>query len=108
MGLTEVSGFVYTEDEFLVLEVESAFLGMVGKNRHTVKVEPVALKDIWLERRPFKDRLCMRPKKPDLLEAMPGDHSFELTLRIWKIYRKDVQRLVDEVAAMREIPDEGE
>jgi len=79
----------------------SALLGMVGKKTQTVKVEPAALKDIWIERRPFKDRLCVRPKKRDLLDAMPGDNAFELTLRIWKIYRREAQKLVEEVNRMR-------
>lgn len=98
-GLTENSGRLYLDDEFLVFEVSSGFSGMTNKKQHKVKIEPRALADIRLDHGLFKDRLVIRPKSRELFRAMPGMYKDKdtLTMTLWKKYRPDAERLVDEI-----------
>ena len=98
-GFTEIKGLVHLDDEFIVLEVETALLGEFNKDQQVIKVELAALKDIRLDRGLFRDRLCLRPKKPDLLEAVPGKHLGEVQLKIWSIHRSRAEALVAQARA---------
>lgn len=98
VGMREISGEVYVEDEtFLVFAVEDALIGEFDRERQVIKVELRALDDLYLERGTFSDRLCIRPKKRDLLQVMPGKHERELKLKLRKKYRDEAARLVDGV-----------
>jgi len=97
LGLTEISGMVYLEEEFLVFEVETALLGEFGEEEQVIKVEPSALETIRLEHGVFRDRLCIRPKKREFLRVMPGTYKEELKLKVWRKYRAAVEQLVDEI-----------
>src|SRR5690554_972165 len=93
-GLTEVKGALYLEGEFLVFEIEKAFLGEFNPDHHIIKIEPSALKDIRLERGWMKDQICVWPKKRDLLEALPGKFVSEVPLKIRRKHRYDAEQLV--------------
>jgi len=97
-GLTEVRGVVYLDDPFLVLEVETAFMGEFEKEQQVIKIEPAALKEVRLDHGVFRDRLCLRPKSDALLNALPGEHAVEVRLKVWRTHRK---RAVDLVEAIR-------
>lgn len=97
VGLREISGVVYLDQEFLVLEVEDALLGEVDREEQTVKVEPSAVQEIRLDRSVLGDKLCIRPKKRDLLRVMPGTYTDELCLKLRKKYRERAEQLVDDV-----------
>ena len=96
-GLTEIKGLLYLDDEFLVLEIETALLGEFRREQQVVKVEPAALEEVHLEHGVFRDRLRIRPRKRELLRVVPGKHLGELQLKIWKKYREPAERLVEAV-----------
>ena len=96
-GITEVKGAVYVDEAFLVFEVKTGISGGSKKKQQIIKVEPSALDAIRLDEGAFRDRLYIRPKKRDLLRAMPGTYKEDLTLKIQKQYRADAVRLVEEV-----------
>lgn len=96
-GLREISGKIFLDDEYLILEVQDALMGEFDKEHQVIKVDPAALDEIHLERGVVRDRLFIRPRKNDLLEAMPGKHGVELPLKIWRKHRRRLEDLVDEV-----------
>jgi len=96
LELTEVEGVVWVEDGFLVLEIKQSLAGLVNTDSEVVKIEPDALKEIYLQRRLFKDRLVLVPKKTDLLNAIPGKHISDVQLRIWRTKRFQIERLIEE------------
>ena len=97
VGLREIKGFAYLDDEFLVIEVESALLGLADRERTTVKVAPSALESVRFTRGLFRDRLRLKPEKVDLLRTIPGDHATEIALRIPRKYRHLATRIADEM-----------
>jgi len=101
VGLREIEGMVWFEDGFIVLEVKNKLLGLIDEERDLIKIEPGALRDIYVARRPFKDRLVLVPKKVDLLEAVPGKHANELRLKVWVTKRKQLDRLILDITAWR-------
>ena len=96
-GFTEIKGLLYLDEEFLVLEIETALIGEFNKKQQVIKVEPAALADIRLERGVIKDRLCIRPKRRELLEVTPGKYLGELQLKLWRKYRERAEQLVAQV-----------
>lgn len=96
VGLSEVQGYVYFDDEFLVFDVETALFGEFNGEEQTIKIEPKAINDLEYEKGVFKDKLFVRPKKRDLLKAMPGSFDEEIKLRVAHKHRKKVRRLIKE------------
>jgi len=103
-GFTEVQGAAWFEDEFLVLEVETALLGEFGKEHKTIKIEPSAFASIGFERKLIRDRIILRPKKRDLLDAVPGDHLAELILKTRRADRAAAEEFVVELRARQRAP----
>ena len=97
VGLREIRGKIFLDEEFLVFEVEDALMGEFDKEFQVIKVEPKALEEITLNRGFFRDQLLIRPKQHDLWRAMPGKYGTELMLKIWRKYRGPVEALVEEV-----------
>ena len=97
IGLREISGTLSVDDEFLVFRVQDALIGEFDKEHFVIKVELRALQAVRFDRGIIRDRMCIRPKKRDLLAAMPGQYAEELQLKMWNIYRKDAEQLVEEV-----------
>jgi hypothetical protein len=97
IGLREISGTLSLDDEFLVFHVQDAFIGEFDKEHMVIKVEPQALQAIRFDRGIIRDRICIQPKKRDLLTVMPGTYAEELQLKIWNTYRADAKPLVEEV-----------
>jgi hypothetical protein len=102
VGLREIRGLVYLEDDFLVLRIKNAVLGLVGEKKDLIKIEPKALRDLRIERGLFRDRLVIRPKRADLLDAVPGEHPSAVTLRVGRKHRSDLMRLVDDFETLLE------
>ncbi len=98
-GFTEIKGLLYLDEEFLVFEIETALMGEFNKEQQIIKVEPAALAEIRLDRGVFRDRLCIRPKKRELLQVIPGKHLGELQLKLWSKYRGQAEQLVEQVRA---------
>ena len=96
-GLDEIAGYVYLDDDFLVIDAKSAFLGLGKGDRQVVKVAPTALFDIDLDRGVIRDKLRIAPKRLELLEAVPGDHAREVVLYVYRKHRPLLEDLVEEV-----------
>jgi len=96
LELMEVEGIVWIEDGFLVLEIKQSLAGLVDTDNEVVKIEPSALNDIFIQRRWFKDRLVLVPKKRELLDVIPGKHVNDVRLRIWRTKRSEVENLIEE------------
>lgn len=101
MGLREISGTIHLLDGMLVFDVVDALAGGFDKDHQVIKVAPSAIDEITLDRRLVRDRLFIRPKKDDLLKAMPGTHGVELPLRIWRNHRARVERLLEDVEELQ-------
>lgn len=101
VGLREIEGMISIEDEFIVLDLSDKLLGLVDLDEKTIKIEPAALREVRLQRRPFKDRLILVPKKKALLDAVPGKHASEVRLRIWRTQRSETERLLVTIEALR-------
>ncbi len=112
VGLREISGEIYLEDGYLVLDVVDALVGELDKDLQLIKIEPSAVKQIHLEPGLIADRLRIRPKKEDLLRLIPGTHQQELRLKIRKRDREEAEFLIHEVrrlaGASRRSSQEGE
>jgi hypothetical protein len=101
VGLREIEGMISIEDEFIVLDLSDKLLGLVDLDEKTIKIEPAALREVRLQRRPFKDRLILVPKKKALLDAVPGKHASDVRLRIWRTQRSETERLLVTIEALR-------
>lgn len=97
-GLSEASGMLYREEEFLVFEFQIETLGFKQAPR-TIKVELPVVVNMRLVPGIFSDRLCIIPKKLALLDALPGSHKGEAKLKVAKRYRDDVEALIEDVLA---------
>lgn len=102
VGLREIEGMVWIEEGYLVIQLSNKLLGLIDEDRDIIKVEPTALLDVDIKKRPFKDRLVITPKKHDLLDAIPGKHANDVQLRIWKTKRRELQRLVFDLLGLIE------
>ena len=96
-GFSEAQGTVRMEEEFLVFNIQMITMGMFKQPAETIKIELVALSDIRIEKRIFRDRLYIRPKTNKLLEAIPGKHLGEVKLLVWRKYRTSTLSLIDDV-----------
>lgn len=101
VGLREIKGLAYVEDDYLVLRVENALLGLIDQEAEVVKIEPSALQSVEHRRGIFRDRLVLRPKQPTLLDVIPGDHVTSVELRVPRKERPILEALLDEYAALR-------
>jgi hypothetical protein len=101
VGLRELEGMVLVDDEFLVVHLTNKLLGLVDEDTDVIKIEPGAIQDIRIQRRPFKDRLIITPKKHELLDIIPGKHANDVRLRIWKTQRQNLDLLLLEVLALQ-------
>ncbi len=96
VGFNEVSGYIYFDDEFLVFDVSTSLFGEFSEKEQTIKVEPAAIEDIVVKKGMFKDKVCVRPKKVELLKAMPGNFDDEIKLSVAHKHRIKVEKLIDE------------
>lgn len=96
-GFTEIEGAIYLDEEFVVLDLELSVLGLIPAKDRIIKIEPKALSYIFLRRGLVRDKICLRPKKEDLLDAVPGSHRGEVQLRVWRNRRAESKLLVHEV-----------
>jgi hypothetical protein len=94
VGLRELRGLAYIEDEFLVLRIEDTLAGLMDKKVSTIKILPAALKSVDIHRGLTKDRLVLRPNRSELLDAIPGEHPVALELRVKKKYSRDLDDLL--------------
>ncbi len=95
MGMTEHSGMVRLEDEFLTLEIESKMIGLFRQDSQIIKIETQALEEVFLKKGVRRDSLRIYPKRTDLLDALPGHHDLSVTLKISRKQRRETELLVD-------------
>jgi hypothetical protein len=102
MGFTEVSGLAYIEDNFLVLDVlENSATGST-EDHHVIKIELKALLRVQYNPGVIKDVLIVRPKGPELLDALPGKNSVEVELSVRRRHREAAEALARRVQAYLE------
>ena len=101
-GFSEAHGILYLDEEFLVFEVQTLTLGMIKQDPETIKVELAALHEVEFKPGLFSDRLLIRPKKLQLLAAMPGKHEGELKLKVKRAERARVLGFIREVERRQE------
>ena len=100
VGLREIKGMAYVDDDgWLVLKLEDGIAGILDVQTKEVRVEPGALEDVEIRHGLFRDRLVLRPRKPALLDAIPGAHRVSVDLRVSRKQRADLERLLDEIRA---------
>jgi hypothetical protein len=100
-SIHEGKGFVWLEDEFLVFRFTVLDFGMTERGWETVKVERALIDGIRTERGLLKDKFLIATRNRRLLEAIPGKHSGEISLRTKKKERAQVEAFVERVLAWR-------
>ena len=99
--LHEGKGFIYLEDEFLVFHFVVLNFGVTEDEWETVKVEPALIDGIRVKRGLFWDRLMIATRNRRLLEAIPGKHEVEISLRTRRAHRLESGAFVGRVLAWR-------
>ena len=100
-GIRGVRGLAFVEDGFLVLKLRVALMGLIGKNRETIKIEPRVLESVTIKRGPRKHSLVLKPKGAELLDAIPGKHISSVRLQVKRRQRKVLKALVEEIQQLR-------
>lgn len=85
----------YVEDGFFVLKIQDSLLGMLDAETDILKIEPGALKKVYIKRGLIGDRLVLEPRRAELLDAIPGEHTVAVELRVRRKYRQELEALVD-------------
>lgn len=98
-GLDEVYGFVYLDDEFLVIDLRTSMAGIGKEHRELIKLAPNALAEIRFTTGLFHDKLHIQPNRFDLLDMVPGKHEREVALRIPRKHRTLAEDLAEDIKA---------
>jgi len=101
-GIRAVKGMAYMEDGYLVLKLRSAVMGLIGKRRETIKIEPRALERIGIKWGPRKRSLLLTPKSAELLDAIPGKHISAVRLKVKRKQRKVLKALAEEIRHLQQ------
>lgn len=101
-GFTSGHGFAELVGDDLVLRIRQKSLGMIDLKPLRIEIAVTAIDRIQVQRGLFGDKLIIRPFRPDLLDAVPGDHKAEVTLKIRKRDRTDAEYLVADVLDAQE------
>jgi hypothetical protein len=100
-GLTEGHGVAYVDDEFLVLEVQTAFLGLFKKEPQTYRIDLTDLESVRYKKGLWKDKLRLRTLPLDVLDAVPGVQRGELCLLFARKDRAALDVLLDRLDLWR-------
>lgn len=101
VGLREIRGLVFVDEEFLVLRIEDSLVGLADKKTHVIKLLPSALEDVSVRRGLASDRLVIRPKRSELLDIVPGQHASALELKIKKKHGADLEGVLADYRMLR-------
>ena len=100
-GLTEGHGVAYVEDEYLVLEVQTALLGLFKRDAETYHIDLTDLDTVRYRRGLWKDKLRLRTRPLDALDGVPGVQKGELCLHIARRHRDELDVLLDRLDLWR-------
>ena len=100
-GLTEGHGVAYVDDEYLVLEVQTSFLGMFKRDPRTYRIDLTDLESVRYRRGLWKDKLRLRTLTLDVLDPIPGVQKGELCLHFARKHRPGVDVLLDRLDLWR-------
>lgn len=95
----EAEGFVFLEDDFLVIEYTILKLSMFRQDPVTVKVDKNVLVHLDVKRKLFSDRLIVETTSVQLLREIPGEHVAGVELRTKRKHREAIERFVERVHA---------
>ena len=98
-GLDEVYGFIYLDDEFLVIDLRTSMAGIGKEHRELIKLAPTALAEVRFSTGIFQDKLHIQPNRFDLLDLVPGKHERDVALRIPRKHRAAAEVLVEDINA---------
>ncbi len=103
VGLREISGHLYIENDFLVIELVDALVGEFDKDKKTIEIEPAALKLLEINTGVLKDKLIVRTYSSEFLKHIPGDHTGEVAFSCWRNHRDRLRRLVLRMQRLMEL-----
>lgn len=103
VGLREISGHLYIENDFLVIELVDALVGEFDKEKKTIEIEPAALQLLELDTGILKDKLVVRTYSSEFLKHIPGDYTGDVTFSCWRNYRDRLRRLVLQMQRLMEL-----
>ena len=100
-GLSEAHGAAYVEDEELVLEIQTAFLGLIKRNPQVYRIDLTDLDDVRYKRGLRTDRLTLRTRPLDRLSGIPGVNQGALCLHVARQDRAALDVLLDRLDLWR-------
>ena len=92
----------FVEDGYLVLKIRSAVMGVIGRQRETIKIEPSALETVTIKRGPRKHSLVLKPKGIELLDIIPGKHISSVRLKVKRKQRKVLKALAKQIQDLQD------
>jgi hypothetical protein len=101
-GFSEAHGAAYVDDEFLVLEVQTALLGLFKQDPVAYRIDLTDLESVRYRRGLLKDRLTLRTHPLDALSGIPGVSKGELCLHFARKDRAALDVLLDRLDLWRE------
>ncbi len=102
--LTQRTGLLFLEGEFLVFEVGVGMAGFFQDAPEVVKIECRALAEVAYRRGLRSDQLVVRPKTRALIEALAGGDADTLVLAIPRKHRADAEQLAHETRRLMRAP----
>ena len=100
-GLTEAHGAAYVDEEYLVLEVQTAFLGLFKRDPEVYRIDLTDLEDVRYKKGLRKDRVTLRTRPLDRLTDIPGARKGELCLCFARKDRAGLDVLLDRLDLWR-------
>lgn len=95
----EAEGFLYLEDDYLVVEYTVKKFGIFRKATRMVKADRTVIVALELRKGLFGDRLVIETSSMQLLREVPGKHVTGVEVRTRRSHREAVQRFIERVHA---------
>ena len=100
-GFSQSRGVVYVEDEDLVFEVQTTYIGFIQRAPEVYRVELTDLDEVRYKKGFLSDRVTLRTRPLEKLTAVPGAAQGELRLAVKRTHRGDLAVLLDRLDLWR-------
>jgi len=100
-GVARSQGVMRVEDEDLVFEIQTIYLGFYRRPLHTYRLDLTDLDEVRYERNFWRDRLTIRTRPLDRITDLPGTNGGELCLRIRRKNRRVLGPVLDHLRLWR-------
>lgn len=94
-GFSEMRGTARVEGDDVVVEVQVKLFGLFDRPPQTFRFDMTDLEEIRHTRRFWGDTLTLRTRPMDRVTEIPGAASGELTLKVKRAHRGDLDRFLD-------------